>query len=254
MSLLSKNKLKYIQSLKEKKNREVYRTFVAEGDKMVTDLLPLLNCEILLATPDFISANVRYDFNIQEVLEVAKSDIERASFLKTPQQVLAVFFMPEYNLESVDPSDQLIIALDGVQDPGNLGTIIRLADWYGIDSIVCSTDTVDVYNPKVVQATMGALSRVKIYYTDLPTWIGEQEDTPVYGTFLDGDDIYQTEISGKGIIIMGNEGRGIRSQTERLVTQKLYIPNYPKERDTSESLNVAIATAIVCSEFRRRLF
>ncbi len=253
MALLSKNKIKYIHSLKEKKFRDQYLTFVAEGDKMVSDLLPVLRCELLLATPDFLKSVEDKGFDIKEVLEVSKTDIERASFLRNPQQVLAVFYQPVYTLDTCDIGNQLSLALDGIQDPGNLGTIIRLADWYGIENIVCSADTVDVYNPKVVQATMGALARVKVHYTDLSRWFADKKDIPVYGTFLNGEDMYESKISPTGIIVMGNEGNGIRPEIEKYISKKLYIPNYPKGSATSESLNVAIATAIVCSEFRRRI-
>ena len=172
--------------------------------------------------------------------------------LKTPQQVLAVFRQPEYVLNTSILRDSLCLALDDVQDPGNLGTIIRLADWFGIEHIICSSNTVDIYNPKTVQATMGGIARVKTYYTPLPDLIRSLGDIPVYGTFLDGKNIYGQPLSRNGLIVMGNEGNGISKEVEALINQKLYIPNYPQERETSESLNVAIATAIVCAEFRRQ--
>jgi TrmH family RNA methyltransferase len=149
-------------------------------------------------------------------------------------------------------SRSLCLALDDVQDPGNLGTIIRIADWFGIEDIFCSRGTVDVYNPKVIQATMGAIARVRVHYVDLAEFIATAGDIPVYGTFLDGENMYGHELSANGIIVMGNEGNGIGSEVERLINKKLYIPNYPADRATSESLNVAVATAIVCAEFRRR--
>ena len=177
----------------------------------------------------------------------------RASLLKTPQNVIAVF---EQRQEQTDPSviaHQLCLALDDVQDPGNLGTIIRIADWFGIEHIFCSQGTVDVYSPKVVQATMGALARVHLHYVDLPAMIGQlKEDIPVYGTFLDGTNIYTQTLSTSGLIVMGNEGNGITAEVRKLINKKLFIPNYPAGRDTSESLNVAVATAITCAEFRRR--
>ena len=147
---------------------------------------------------------------------------------------------------------QLYLALDGVQDPGNLGTIIRIADWFGITTIFCSHDTADVYNPKVVQATMGSIARIKVVYTDICRLISNApEDTPIYGTFLDGDDIHGQQLSSHGVIIMGNEGRGVSAPVSAHVSHRLFIPNYPPGSSTSESLNVAIATAIVCNEFRR---
>ncbi len=145
------------------------------------------------------------------------------------------------------------LALDGIQDPGNLGTIIRLADWFGIEHIVCSPDTADVFSPKTVQATMGALAHVKVHYTELEDYLKAQvaRQIPLFGTFLDGENMYTKELSANGIIVMGNEGNGIRPQIEKLINQKLYIPSFPPERETSESLNVAIATAVICAEFRR---
>lgn len=246
---LSKNKLKYIRSLKEKKYRAEFGTFVAEGHKMVNDLLPFIKCQLLVATPEFLrSTDVA---NAEEVIEVNDSELAQASFLQNPQQVLAVFYQSE-NVADIKIDDELVLALDGIQDPGNMGTIIRLADWYGIHHIFCSQDTVDVYNPKVVQATMGALARVNIHYTDLSDFLTRNKDLPVYGTFLDGENMYEKKITSDGIIVMGNEGNGIRTEIERLITEKLYIPNYPVGNPTSESLNVAIATAIICAEFRRR--
>lgn len=251
---LSKSKIKYIQSLKEKKSRDEYATFVAEGDKMVADLLPILSCELLVGTSDFLDSINASNYNIKEIIEVPKLDITKASLLRNPQNVLAVFFQPCFDLSLLDVSNQLVLALDGIQDPGNLGTIIRLADWYGIENIICSRDTVDVYNPKVVQATMGALARVKVHYTNLEAWLDVNQDVDIYGTFLDGRNMYESSMSPNGIILMGNEGNGIRPSIESYVKHKIYIPNYPKGRITSESLNVAVATAIICSEFRRRSF
>jgi len=146
--------------------------------------------------------------------------------------------------------------LDDIQDPGNLGTIIRIADWFGVKHIFCSKNTVDLYNPKVIQATMGALARVKVIYTELPLLVKKyvSPDFPVYGTFLEGETIYNSELSTKGFIIMGNEGKGISSELKPLVNKKLFIPNFPSDQPTSESLNVSVACSIVCSEFRRRQF
>ncbi|MBF0575226.1 RNA methyltransferase [Dysgonomonas sp. GY617] len=250
---LSKNKIKYIQSLKDKKSREEHGTFVVEGDKMVAELLNVMKCQLLIATPDFIQSNFIQQANIDEIIEVSKSELSRASFLKNPQQALAVFYQPQYALDKEDLKEQLSLALDCIQDPGNFGTIIRLADWYGIENIICSTDTVDIYNPKVVQATMGALARVKVHYVDLYAYLKNTEGISLYGTFLDGDNMYEQELTQTGIIVMGNEGNGISAEIETLITNKLFIPNYPQDRETSESLNVAIATAIICTEFRRRL-
>ena len=178
-----------------------------------------------------------------------------ASLLNAPQQVIALFRLPaaDCNLDAL--TSQLTLVLDRVQDPGNLGTIVRIADWFGIRNIVCSCDTVDVFNPKTVQATMGALARVRVTYTDLVPFLKSLPDGfPVYGTFLEGDNIYQLDLPQKAIIVMGNEGNGISEEVERLVNSKLFIPSFPPNEPTSESLNVAVATAITCAEFRRRNF
>lgn len=247
--MLSKAKIKYIRSLELKKFRNEYKTFVAEGNKLVADMLPFFDCELLVAKPSWMAT--QGDIPTIELLVADEGDIEKASFLKSPQDVIAVFQQPLYKLEEVNPEENLVLVLDGVQDPGNLGTIIRLADWFGIGHIVCSYDTADVFNPKTVQATMGALSRIKVHYTDLAEYLPQQK-VPVYGAYLDGDNLYSKELSGSGIIIMGSEGNGIRPEIAPYITEKLYIPNFPADQSTSESLNVAIATAIVCSEFRRR--
>jgi TrmH family RNA methyltransferase len=189
----------------------------------------------------------------QEVIEVTQDELSRASLLKTPQDVLAVFGQPQYPMEPEIISNSLCLALDDVQDPGNLGTIIRVADWFGIEHIFCSQGTVDVYNPKTVQATMGALARVKLHYCNLPSLIASLNDVPVYGTFLDGKDMYKETSSTNGLIVMGNEGNGIGQEVASLINRKLYIPNYPPQRETTESLNVAMATGIICAEFRRRV-
>lgn len=250
--MLSKSKVKQIRSLELKKFRNELNAFVAEGNKLVADMLHAFECDLLIAKPSWMAT--QGDIPARELLETDEDDIRKASFLKSPQDVLAVFKRPAWALEEADPQKQLILALDGIQDPGNLGTIVRLADWFGIEHIVCSQDTADVFSPKTVQATMGALAHVKVHYTDLPAYLEKQSEQQVslYGTFLDGENLYTKDLSETGIIIMGNEGNGIRPETEALVNEKLYIPNYPQERETSESLNVAIATAVVCAEFRRR--
>ncbi|MDR2955928.1 MAG: RNA methyltransferase [Prevotella sp.] len=246
---LSKNKLKYIRSLKEKKYRNEHKTFIAEGNKLVSDLLPYTRCQLLVALPEFLE---EIDISLaEEVIEVNASQLAQVSLLQHPQQALAVFYQPHNNPNS-DFSNELILALDSIQDPGNLGTIIRLADWYGINHIFCSQDTVDLYNPKVVQATMGALARINVHYVDLPDFLRQHKHIPVYGTFLDGVNMYEENLTTNGIIIVGNEGNGIRPDITKLIDRKLYIPNYPIGSHTSESLNVAIATAIICAEFRRR--
>ena len=248
--MISKNKIKYIRSLELKKNRTKEGKFVAEGHKVVDDLLALQPADLVVATQEWLHGK---HFGAEtEVIEVSEEELKKVSFLQHPQQVLAVFKQAsaqQYNLDT----NELSLALDGVQDPGNLGTIIRIADWFGITHIYCSEDTADVYNPKVVQATMGSIARVKVEYGDLLGLVESlPADVPVYGTLLDGDNIYQQPLENRGLIVMGNEGKGISPALARKVNHKLLIPNFPEGRPTADSLNVAIATAITCSEFRRR--
>jgi TrmH family RNA methyltransferase len=249
--MLSKNKIKYIHSLELKKNRKKEGVFVAEGHKLVGDLLPHFHCRLILATNTWLEEHP--DIQADEIIEITPEELVKASLLKTPQEVLAIFEQPQYDYTTDVIKNSLCLALDDIQDPGNLGTIIRLADWFGIEHIFCSQGTVDVYNSKVIQATMGALARVKVHYCNLPNLISSLRDVPVYGTFLDGENIYNKPLSENGLIIMGNEGNGVSKEVSQLINNKLYIPNYPSGRTTSESLNVAIATAVVCAEFRRRL-
>ncbi|MBO5548257.1 MAG: RNA methyltransferase [Prevotella sp.] len=239
--MLSKNQLKLVRSLELKKNRKREGLFVAEGPKVVGDLLRSgYQLHSLYATREQAGAQL-----------VTEEELRRLSFLQHPQEMLAVFHIPQDSHVLTSSPSHLSLALDGVQDPGNVGTIIRIADWFGIQTIYCSPDTADVYNPKVVQATMGSLAHVRIVYCDLVELLSKA-DCPVYGTLLDGDDIYTQPLSTDGIIVMGNEGNGISQQVRPLVTNKLLIPNFNRNSETAESLNVAIATAITCSEFRRR--
>ena len=246
--MISKNQIKFIRSLELKKNRKRESLFVAEGPKVIEELLKLKTPHTIIATKEWIDNNPK----ISNVIEVSERELESASLLKTPQQVLALFAIETTEQDLNIDNNKLYLALDGIQDPGNLGTIIRIADWFGIDTIYCSNETVDVYNPKVIQATMGSIARVKVIYTDLYNMISNLSDEmPVYGTFLDGSDIYQNELTPNGIIVMGNEGKGITKELKSLITNKLLIPSF-SIGDTAESLNVAIATAITCSEFKRR--
>lgn len=247
---ISKNKIKYIRSLEQKKTRREEGVFVAEGPKLTGDLLGRFHCSYLAATAEWMNAHPLVQADEKDIANL--EDLQRASLLKTPQDVIAVF---EQRNEATDTSvieRELCLALDDVQDPGNLGTIIRIADWFGIEHIFCSLSTADVYNPKVVQATMGALARVHMHYLSLTELIEGLKEVPVYGTFLDGTNIYKQSLSETGLIVMGNEGNGISPEVRKLINRKLYIPNFPAGRSTSESLNVAVATAITCAEFRRR--
>ena len=251
---LSKNKIKYIHSLELKKNRKTEKAFLAEGHKLVGDLLGHFHCRLLAATDKWFINNKELQLNdVGEKLIVNEEELSSASLLKTPQQVLAVFDHPEYPTDPSVSGQSLCLALDDIQDPGNLGTIIRLADWFGIEDVFCSPQTADIYNPKAMQATMGGIAHVRIHYTPLSDLIRNLEtDIPVYGTFLDGENMYGEKLSKNGLIVMGNEGNGISPEVGSLINRRLYIPNYPTGRETSESLNVAIATAVVCAEFRRQ--
>lgn len=238
MEHLSKNQVKWVRSLQQKKQRDAEGVFVAEGHKCVEELRSAFEL-VLLVTPD----------NATEV------EIAQMSNLRTPQGVIGVFRKREA-MGNETIGDGIILALDGVQDPGNLGTIIRTCDWFGVRDIYCSIDTADCYNPKVVQATMGALARVRVHYTDLETWLQEVQAAglPLYGTLLEGRNMYEAGAiadKGRGVIIMGNEGNGISPMIRELITHPIRIPSYPADAETSESLNVGIATAIVLAEFRR---
>lgn len=247
--MISKTKIKYINSLSKKKYRDKDFVFVAEGPKVVGDLLAKYSPKILIHTENWISP---YSWKECEEYIVSDTELSKISFLQHPQEVLAVFNQSKIDF-SISWEDELVLALDGVQDPGNMGTIIRIADWFGITKIICSEDTVDAYNPKVVQATMGSIAHVDIKYVDLPTFLRQiPKRIPIYGTFLNGEDIYHKNLQKNGVIIMGNEGNGIRPAIASLVTERLFIPNFDQDRELAESLNVAIATAITCSEFRRR--
>lgn len=264
MEKISKSQVKLVKSLQQKKFRDELGLFVAEGDKCINELSKSFELKYKIQSTDRFSDRVQTGS-----LLASPKEIEQMSGLKTPQGVIGVFKKHSIGDWSL-VIDDLVIALDGIQDPGNLGTIIRTCDWFGVHDIVCSTDTADCYNPKVVQATMGALARVRVHYVDLPKWLKEYriqstEYRPIYGTLLDGRDMYSVvpESRNTGIIVMGNEGNGISQEVRQLVTHPIRIPSYPKNgasehsgksEETSEvieSLNVSIATAIVLAEFRR---
>ena len=252
--MISKNQIKYILQLELKKFRKQEGLFIAEGHKVVGDLLHEgFMPRQIFATQEWITDNPSLLPIINsQLIEVDLEELTRLSLLQHPQQVLALFPIPGEQT-SFSSQNSLSLLLDNVQDPGNLGTIIRIADWFGIDTIYCSIGTVDAWNPKVVQATMGSIARVHIIYVD-PQQLFDclPDDFPVYGTFLEGDNIYTQQLTQHGIIVMGNEGNGISDAVRHRVTRKLLIPDFHKG-DTADSLNVAIATAITCSEFRRRL-
>ena len=243
---MTKAEIQFVRSLADKRTRDEERLFIAEGKKLIDEIeqSKLTIRRIYTTRPDFTGSNV-------EVVD--KKTMERITQLKTASDSLAIVEQPRHRLDNKALKDKLTLALDGVQNPGNLGTIIRLADWFGIENIICSTECADLFNPKVVQATMGAISRVKVHYLDLAELIKRNPDIPVYGTFLDGRNIYETSLTPHGIVVMGNEGQGISDEIGRLIKRRLFIPSYPQERPTSESLNVGMATAITVAEFRRRI-
>ncbi|MCM1483550.1 MAG: RNA methyltransferase [Muribaculaceae bacterium] len=252
---LTVNMRKMVARLDKVKYRREAGLFKAEGTKCVLDTLGAFDLEFLAATSEWFGDTDVHGVSPDRMVCVSRADLERMSHMSTAPDVIAVYRIPDAGIDFSEFDRQLVLALDGVQDPGNLGTIIRCADWFGINQIVCSHDTVDVYNPKVVMATMGAISRVRVHYCDLARLLKDYAAAlPVYGTFLDGENIYAADLSSdKGIVIMGNEGNGISDHVAKAVTHRLTIPAFRQEGAGSESLNVAMATAIVLSEFRRSL-
>lgn len=250
--MLSKNQIKFIRSLEQKKHRKESGLFVAEGGKTVCDLLDSgLECEYIAATKEWLANNRQ--LTAPRIIETSEEELKSISFLRAPQGIIGIFKQRQATVDANIAQKELCLALDDVQDPGNLGTIIRIADWFGIEHIFCSTGTADVYNPKTVQATMGAIGRVNVHYVNLPEILESiKGEAPLYGTFLDGENIYSKKLAKNGIIVMGNEGNGIGKECAAYIDEKLLIPSFPAERPTSESLNVSTATAIICAEFRRR--
>ncbi len=239
--MLSKNEIKFIQSLKQKKNRLEQGLFIAEGPKIVEEILNSnFIVERIFGTADFFNKTTAIPAGIKQQI-VTEVDLEKISCLTTPQQVVAIVEMDQTNIETFQNKDWCL-ALDGIQDPGNLGTIIRTADWFGIKNIVCSNDTADIYNPKVIQSTMGSFTRVNVYYTNLNEWMATQQ-VPVYGAVLDGKNIFNLEMKDCGIILIGNEGRGIRKENMRYIKIPVTIPRL----GNTESLNAAVATGIILS-------
>ena len=241
---MTKADIQLVRALADKRGRTEHGLFVAEGEKLIGELRTShLGVRKIFALEGLFSG--------PEVEVVGTKEMERLSLLKTASNSLALVEIPHYGLDMRALAGRLTLALDDVQNPGNLGTIVRLADWFGITDIVCSEASADCFNPKVVQATMGAILRVRVHYTDLGGFLRQAADAglPVCGTFLEGENIYGASLPEAGIVVMGNEGRGI---SDAAVPRKLFIPPYPAGRRGSESLNVAMATGIVCAEFRRQ--
>lgn len=248
--MISKNLIKYIRSLELKKNRQKENVFVAEGPKVVADLMETATPERLLATEGWFKGS-GVEPRPGDVV-VSEEELRKVSFLQHPQQVMALFTIPQHRIDIDVCRHGLCLALDRVQDPGNLGTIIRIADWFDITTIFCSPDTADAFNPKVVQATMGSIAHVRIVYTDLCALLDSATaDIPVYATSLTGGDIYNQELSSCGLIVMGNEGNGVSPEVMSRVNSTLFIPSF-NGNSKADSLNVAIATAVTCAEFRRQ--
>lgn len=244
---MTRAEIQLVRSLADKRSRTASGLFVAEGEKLIGELRISRFCVRKIFALEGV-------FEGPEVETVSAHDMERISLLKTANNSLALVEIPHHELDLHSLAGKLILALDDVQNPGNIGTIIRLADWFGIEDIVCSHGCADCFNPKVVQATMGAILRVRVHYTDLGRFLEEAsvQDIPVYGTFLEGNNLYDSQLTKAGIVLMGNEGRGISAGIGKYVTHKLFIPPYPADRQGSESLNVAMATGVVCAEFRRQ--
>ncbi len=248
--MIEKSLIKYIRSLELKKNRSQEGVFVVETPKVVNDFMEVFSPKCLLATSEWFSSLGKIPREGDRI--ITEKELQRISFLQHPQQVIAIFDIPKYELDFRVLTVELCLALDGVRDPGNLGTIIRIADWFGIKTILLSTDSVDAYNPKVVQASMGSLAHVNVIYLDLLEVLTQIKDTtPIYVTTLEGQNIYKEELTKNGVIVMGNESRGVSSQITSIASKKLLIPSF-KEDVKADSLNVAIATALTCAEFRRR--
>lgn len=253
--MLSKNKAKFIVSLQRKKNRDEEKLYVIEGDKIVKEFLAAgMPVSLLFAKPEFIkSIPVKLLRNTSEVEDASYEELKQVSTLKTPHNALAVVRMPERNMDVQQLLGDLCCALEFVQDPGNLGTIIRAAAWFGIRNIVCSEDSVDVYNPKVIQASMGALLHVNVYYADLRMVLEAARDSelPVFGTLLEGESVYTNALSDKGVVLLGNESKGLSPALLPFITDNIMIPGVGV-RPGIESLNVGMAASIVFSEFFRR--
>lgn len=251
METVTNNICKAVASLDERKHRRREGAFKAEGTKCVLDTLPHFSLRALYATQEWADEHPDVA-SLPQAVVTGRGELRKMSSLTTPGQVIAVYDIPERRFDIEAASSSLILALDTIQDPGNLGTIIRVADWYGITDILASRETADCFAPKVIQATMGSISRVAVHYCDLTDMLGHMPSARIYGTFLDGEDIDTAELAPNGIIVIGNEGNGISDAVGSLVTDRITIPSWPAGRPTGESLNAAIATAITISKFRSK--
>jgi len=246
--MLSKSQIRFVNALHQKKTRKEERLFIAEGIKSVTEFL---QSDYVVDTVFYISEAAAKMANFLrniKAVEISREDLNKISTLTTPQDVLALIRIPEKTAVNPDSfKNTFTLVLDGIQDPGNLGTIIRTADWFGCSAVICSEDTVEAYNPKVVQAAMGSLSRISVHYTDLPDFLKENK-IPVFQALLQGTSIYETEFGQEGFIVIGNEGKGISAQVQQAPHLPVTIPNF----GNAESLNAAIAASIFCYEIKRK--
>ena len=240
--MVSKNQIKLITSLKQKKFRETHQLFIAEGEKVISELI---NADFELENL-FVTESIFNEISEPKKAIISTVDLKKITCLTTPNNCLALFKIP---VEKIQKETGLKVALDDIRDPGNLGTIIRLCDWFGVSELICSAATVDLYNPKVVQATMGSIARVTVIYVDLVSYLSKT-NLPIYGTFMDGKNVYSEKLYENAILLLGNEGNGISDTVKKLVTHKIAIPRFGDQQKT-ESLNVASATAIFLSEFKR---
>lgn len=254
--MISKNKTKFIVSLQKKKVREEERLFVIEGDKLVREFLAAgRTVKTLIAKPEFISSlPVALTGTIGEIDEVSYEELKLISTLKTPHNALAVLHIPDYRMDISEVFKGISVALDCIQDPGNFGTIIRAAGWFGIKNIICSEDCVDVYNPKVIQASMGAILHVNVFYSDLKSFLhsANKIEIPVFGTMLEGKSLYRHNLNDKAVILLGNESKGISEELVPFINEKIMIPKFSSARQGIDSLNVGMAASIVFSEFLRK--
>lgn len=245
---ISNADIKMINALNKSHGRKKHHAFLVEGVKLVAEVLESdINVQIIAATDQWIKENPSYAQNDNFRL-INERELKKISNFSTSNQVVAVAQKPE-DIELKIADDELVLVLDTIQDPGNMGTIIRTADWYGINTIICSKETVDAYSPKVVQSSMGSVFRSQIYYTDLVDFLKKQ-DKPIYGSLLNGENVYNIELQTSGFIIMGNESKGISSDVKKFITQAIYLPSFKGSK--AESLNAAIACGIILAEFRRK--
>jgi RNA methyltransferase, TrmH family len=251
--MLSNNRISFVKSLQQKKYRTEEGLFVAEGDKLVREYLQSsFEVESVYASTDWLQRNGTLIRQPTQSAGVTERDLNRMSSLVTAPEVLAVVKVPQYTIETTELQNGLVLVLDGIRDPGNLGTIIRTADWFGVQYIIASDDTAEHWNPKVVQASMGSLTRVQIVNRDIGEFFTTMNSKSVFGTFMEGENVYTAELPKSAFIVIGNEAGGIRGTTEKFITRKISVPTFSVASKKAESLNAAIATALVLAEFRRR--